>query len=121
MITDKEITKMAKLAKFDFTKDELDIYAKQITNIMDMIDDTILLFQPIAIWKKENNNRTYCYLYIHVVYEFPLDLWHNIDDPKVTPRKNNNIEWYIERTYSFFILFNWCVYFEIIYIYINIS
>ncbi|XVN42973.1 MAG: Asp-tRNA(Asn)/Glu-tRNA(Gln) amidotransferase subunit GatC [Candidatus Rickettsia vulgarisii] len=38
MITDKEIEKMVKLAKFDFTKEELDIYAKQITNIIDMID-----------------------------------------------------------------------------------
>lgn len=38
MITDKEITKMAKLAKFDFSEEELGMYAKQITNIMDMID-----------------------------------------------------------------------------------
>ncbi|MCC8417424.1 MAG: Asp-tRNA(Asn)/Glu-tRNA(Gln) amidotransferase subunit GatC [Rickettsia endosymbiont of Bryobia graminum] len=38
MITDEEVAKMAKLAKFDFTKEELDIYSKQIINILNMID-----------------------------------------------------------------------------------
>ncbi|WP_341764324.1 Asp-tRNA(Asn)/Glu-tRNA(Gln) amidotransferase subunit GatC [Candidatus Tisiphia endosymbiont of Beris chalybata] len=38
MITDEELKKIAKLAKFKLTQEELDTYANQLSNIMQMID-----------------------------------------------------------------------------------
>lgn len=38
MITNEEINKIAKLAKFNLSQEELDIYAVQLTNIIKMID-----------------------------------------------------------------------------------
>ncbi|WP_375327389.1 Asp-tRNA(Asn)/Glu-tRNA(Gln) amidotransferase subunit GatC [Candidatus Tisiphia endosymbiont of Nemotelus uliginosus] len=38
MITEEELKKIAKLAKFQLTQEELDMYANQLSNIMEMID-----------------------------------------------------------------------------------
>ena len=38
MITPTEVTKIAKLAKLHFSQDEITNFARELTNIMDMID-----------------------------------------------------------------------------------
>ncbi|WP_341757159.1 MULTISPECIES: Asp-tRNA(Asn)/Glu-tRNA(Gln) amidotransferase subunit GatC [unclassified Candidatus Tisiphia] len=38
MITNEEVQRIAKLARFDFNQDELNSFAQQLTEIMNMID-----------------------------------------------------------------------------------